>query len=87
MLRDITFITVFLILVVALSQLRFSRYRIATTLLWSFIILMGVILVMQTMKFEFYYQTKNFLDAVFWVSFGGMLVAYLWIKRFSKTER
>ena len=85
--RDVTLIFSFLVVVVAISQLRFSRLQIARTLSWGFLILMVIILVMQTMKSEFYYRTKSFLDAVFWVSLGGTFVTYIWRKKASNATK
>jgi hypothetical protein len=87
MLSDITLIVSLLAVVVGLSQLRFSRLHIAKTLLWLFLILMATILILQVSRSEWFYQNKTFLDSLFWVSFVGMLVAYIWIKKVANVKR
>jgi len=87
MLTYIILIFSFLFLVVSVMQLRFSRNRTARNMLWLFNILMIVILVMQTMKSEFYLQAKNLLDTIFWISSVGIFVMYLWLKKSSRVSK
>jgi hypothetical protein len=86
--RDITLIFSFIAVSVALAQLRFNRGKITRTLHWSFIIVMAIILIMQTMKLEFFYRTRSIiLDALFWVSFAGMAVTYILLRKRVSTTR
>jgi hypothetical protein len=86
MLKDIALIVSFLAVVVGISQLKFNRLHIARTLLWVFIILMAMILVLQTSMSELFYEYRTFLDSLFWVSFAGMVVAYIWIGKVAKVK-
>jgi hypothetical protein len=85
--RDVTLIFSFLAVLVAISQLRFSRLQIVRSLGWGFLILMIIILVMQIMKSEIYYRAKSFLDTTFWVSLGGTFVVYIFRKKASNATK
>ena len=87
MLTGIILIFSFLLLVIAVTQLRFSRNRTAKNMIWLFNILMIVILVMQITKTDFYCQTKKLLDTVFWISFAGVFVMYIRLKKNSRRSR
>lgn len=84
---DIILILCFLAVVAAISQLRFSRYQIARTLMWSFLITLAGVLIMQTMKSDLYFDSKGFLDALFWTLAAGLAGAYLWLKKFSRATK
>lgn len=87
MLRDITLIVAFISLVIAVLQLRFSRFHKVKTLQWGLIVLTTIILVMQIMKSDFYYEYRKFLDAAFWVSVGGVIASYLWMKKYYNASK
>lgn len=87
MLKDASLIIAFLSLVIAVSQLRFSRFHKVKNLQWVLIAVTTIILVMQTMNSKWLSEYRNFMDTVFWVSFGGIIASYLWIKKYSNASK
>ena len=87
MIRDVTIILSFIIVIVAILQLRFSRLRIARTLQWVFIIIAAIILMLQTLKAELFIQNRTFLNLLFWISAGGIFISYYLTKKSKPTDR
>jgi hypothetical protein len=81
MIRDITIVISFIILIVAILQLRFSRLKLLQTLLWSFNIISVFILILQTLKAEIFIENRTVLNLIFWISVGGIFISYYLIKK------
>jgi len=81
MLKDILLIFLFLIVIISILQLRFDRSRIARTLMWTFLVIVALLFLLQlTLDNEFFHRNKVLLDSVFWTSLGGVFITYAYLK-------
>ena len=80
MLRDITLIFAFVVIGLALWQLRFSKSYAIRTLFWAFLIIIGVSSVM-LLSNDLSREARFILDVLFWTAQIGLIATYLWQKR------